>query len=80
MLILPLTPQHIFKEFGPAAETQSRHIHCYRCPLCVQPYAAQVHEAQPNTPTLQSLPRKGLLCLQELPASPPSLGALWYHH
>lgn len=80
MLILPLIPQPLFKEFGVATETQLKHVHCLGCPFCVRFLLTQVHEVEPNTPTLQSLLRKGLLCLQELSAFPPSLGALWYHH
>lgn len=58
MLILSLTSQSLFKEF--ATKTQLGHIHCCS-------FATQFHEMQLNTHTLQSLPRKGLSCLQELP-------------
>lgn len=58
MLILSLTFQSLFKEF--ATKTQLGHVHCCS-------FATQFHEMQLNTHTLQSLPRKGLSCLQELP-------------
>lgn len=70
MLILPLTPQPLFEDFGLATETQLKHVHCSGCPIACALSTAEVHEVQPNTPPWKrAVVPAGPTCISSFPRS-----------